>query len=484
MKNNLSTFASISLLCTSLVAMDHQEQHPLGTSLLGSEIARPGTYHDHVGSPLLQSTLRRLHPDGTIRDLQTPVVIDDNATAAIMQGGALMHLILQNPPIDALHLDGPQPAFAQNFNCPQPEHLAAIFSVMWYLYSEAINKQQAFVDGSFIIIDPDFKLYNFLMHYARRFNPTLTGTNADPLSHGSDNPFAYSRDSSHWKTTQQIWSHYGIDMRFAPDQTSQPLLPAGKKHLLFGIVADQPTPRLFIKFEDDGIYGGKTFADKLYNGWELVRHGLSFVKSRVPKQEKNMPQWWYDTLLKPVFGSDEGAEARREHTSVAFTRRCWAILTEHHCPNTTGYYKMLEAHGVSKLGELIENKPADWSPALHEAFRQYYHELCGMLDYPAIRKGCEVILSRDELFSSLYFHFLAQNNDEKAAQAGILYEIVKKHRELSGQLSHLNRTIELALRQEQRVNPALIASAHQQGQRILGAQELLEQQAQQILRRK
>jgi hypothetical protein len=474
------SIAGLSFLCSYLVAMEPSPQATsLADSLTGSQIGTPGAIPGHEDSPLLWSTLKHLRQNRTIRSLETPVVIDDNATALITNGGALIHAIRQNQHIDAINMDAEQPEYIQEFSGSQQNYLSEILSVAWYLYSEAINKDQAFVDGSFIILDKDYKLYNFLMYYARKVNPALTGTTADPLAHSSNNPFAYSRASSHWTTTQNAWRPYGIDMRFAQDQASLPILPAGKSHLLFAIVAAEPTPRLFIKFEDIGIYGGQTILGALGNGGELFGHAWNYLKSRIPKQEKNIAQWIYDPLFRPIFGSDEGPEARREHTSVDFTRHCYEILSS---PTVSAkvcseYYRELEKHGVSKLGELVENKPGDWTDAIHKAFTQYYHELCGRLDYPKIRKGCEVILGPDELFSSLYFHCLAQNNTEKAKQAGMLYEILKRHRSIAEQLNHITKTLEL---KRETITQAEIAATQDRGERLIQAQERLQQKAEEV----
>jgi hypothetical protein len=51
---------------------------------------------------------------------------------------------------------------------------------------------------------------------------------------------------------------------------------------------------------------------------------------------------------------------------------------------------------MARLAEYIDQKPEDWSTALHVAFKDYYAELKDTYDYPEIRKGCEVILGRDE----------------------------------------------------------------------------------------
>jgi hypothetical protein len=407
------------------------------SSLLTSSVGIPGTVPGQEESPLLPITLRQLGPDGRIQQLSQDIRITAQEAGMIAEGGAWMHTLLHNPAINALKLEGPHPDYVQRID-DRKEHLRAIVHIMWYLYSEAINKHEAFIEGSFIILDPDFKLYNFLMLYARRYNPDITGQH-DPLNHATNNPFACSRDSSHWKSSQAHWSHYGIDIRQEEDQPVYNILPTGKPHLLFGIVGENPN-RLFIKFEDHGLYTG----GGVRNPTELLGHAWYYVVSRVRKQQKVLPPAVYQQLIEPCIGSDEGDDIRKEHTSTAFTQRCGEILRDH--PNSRTYYNSLEQNGMAKLTEYIDHKPADWSQELHTAFKDYYAELKDTYDYTDIRKGCEVILGRDELLSSTYFHCFASGDQELGALAGILYETRRKQRILCMHLTALNHRIEHILR--------------------------------------
>ncbi|MDP1975324.1 MAG: hypothetical protein Q8K37_05065, partial [Alphaproteobacteria bacterium] len=44
-------------------------------------------------------------------------------------------------------------------------YLTKITTMMWGIFGESVDKNEGFVRGSFKIIDPDFKLYNFLLGY-------------------------------------------------------------------------------------------------------------------------------------------------------------------------------------------------------------------------------------------------------------------------------------------------------------------------------
>jgi hypothetical protein len=472
----------IGIFYGSLMAMEPKDPG-LADSLLGSQFMAPGTVPAHEQSPLLPSTLKRLKPDGTIIGLTKPLVIDDNATAAIIYGGHLIHLVQYNKPINALDLNAEQPAFLQEFTdehqqFSQQKYLTAILSIGWYLFSEAINKGQAFIEGSFTIIDTDFKLYNFLLYYARKVNTALTGTPHDELAPGSSNPFAYSRNSSHWKKTQAAWRHYGIDMRLAEGQAALPILPANKKHLLFAIIATEPTPRLFIKFEDNGVYAGRTLADTLAQGREFFAHFGSWAITRIPKFESDVPKEIYDKI-KPFVGSDDGPDARREHAPVEFARSCKEILAK--SPAHKKYYKMLKEQGIGRLGELVENKPDDWSEELHAEFTRYHHELCSAFDHPEIRKGSEVILDPDELLSCLYYHCLSQNNIPKALQAGTLYEILRKHHAITERIYLATRRLEINHEQGLPRIPEKVKEMQAEVAALERTQEHLEEKAQEIL---
>lgn len=135
----------------------------------------------------------------------------------------------------------------------QADYLHSIIGLTWHLYDHAAHKNEKFDEGTFVIEDKDFKIYNFLMNYVQSVNPTITGTNKDPLSHYSDNPFAYSRDASHFIDQKKKYRPYGIDIRFGAKGAEKQELPANKKHLLFGI-CNFDKQLIYIKPENHGLY--------------------------------------------------------------------------------------------------------------------------------------------------------------------------------------------------------------------------------------
>lgn len=187
----------------------------------------------------------------------------------------------------------------------QEQYLRSIIAIIWFLYSQAIENNQQFDEGTFVIEDTDWKVNQFLMNYVRTYgaavsgyqkkkliNQPLTGTLTDPDLNLSFNPYAYPRESSHFKISQRQFRHYGIDVRFG-NSGELPLLPANKRHLLFG-KTDAKRQLLFIKPENYGLYYKDGF---LYHGSEFVESnarklGLtiktdddpSYAKERIPKK--------------------------------------------------------------------------------------------------------------------------------------------------------------------------------------------------------
>lgn len=140
--------------------------------------------------------------------------------------------------------------------------LAQVIAIVWKIYDMGGVKQSSSI--SYKVIDKDNKLYNFLKSYAE-------------FANAQEAVFAYDRDpkkskSTHYKEYSPE-GQWGVDMRFFANQASLPLLPMGKKHLLFGkLVMDKNQPGLlFIKIEDSGIAVPS----------EIISHGLSFLKTKI-----------------------------------------------------------------------------------------------------------------------------------------------------------------------------------------------------------
>lgn len=183
----------------------------------------------------------------------------------------------------------------------QSDHLNAVISLPWLLYSHALKRKKGFEEGTFVIEDQNLVIYNFLMRYCKRFNPTLKGTKEDPASHATLNPYAYSRDSSHFKESQKHNTHMGIDVRYGPNSAAEPNLPAGKRHLLFGIVDDKKRDLIFIKPENNGLY--------IHDG--LKEHSHEYIVSNIRK----MPG---AQTLGMVNKTDDHPDYRKERTEKQF----------------------------------------------------------------------------------------------------------------------------------------------------------------------
>lgn len=194
----------------------------------------------------------------------------------------------------------------------QEEYLRSIISIIWFLYSQAIENNQLFDEGTFVLEDLGWRVNTFLMNYIQTFGGTVSGavfkdprklnspivtfkqpltqTIQDPPLHWSNNPYGYPRESSHYHVSQRTFRHYGIDIRFG-NSSELPLLPASKRHILFGKI-DNDRQLLFIKPENYGLY----YKDgMLYHGVELVESKLrkfgvtpksdddpSYAKERIP----------------------------------------------------------------------------------------------------------------------------------------------------------------------------------------------------------
>jgi hypothetical protein len=150
------------------------------------------------------------------------------------------------------------------------EILARIVAIMWQLDIKALGQGEGFTSGSFKLIDPGFKLYNYLISYVK-------------LARTQSSSFAYERNpqkgqSSHYKDASPE-SQYGIDVRFEANESSLQLLPHRKSHIIFGKIVIDPkstTPLIFIKLETIGL---GSVSDK-------INHGMGFIKTRFDSKEK------------------------------------------------------------------------------------------------------------------------------------------------------------------------------------------------------
>ena len=203
----------------------------------------------------------------------------------------LSSLVNLSGTIKQMYKDYVPGATNQEHSTARNNYLTAIVSLMWSIHNKGKkDKDQELHRGSFKIIDPEAKLYNFLSQYvsfAASIQPSTNGL----LGFFTGNDFAYSRTptlglSSHYKAD---YKQYGIDMRFkGGDHYALPILPADHSHLLFGQVCINGETYTFLKFEEVG----------LGNFLEFIHHGINYKNSghKDPNQanttfrEKDIPK--------------------------------------------------------------------------------------------------------------------------------------------------------------------------------------------------
>ncbi len=265
----------------------------------------------------------------------------------------------------------------------QEEYLRSLVALNWFFYSFALENGQGFDEGTFVIEDKDFKIYNFIMNYIKKFNPTITGTIQDPLAFYSKNPFAYSRDASHFVDRKKLYRPYGIDMRFGPNGREESMLPANKKHMLCGKI-DEAKQLLYIKPENHGLY--------LYDG--LPGHVHEYVMAQVRKSPriKGVLAWFGWNI-----GSDDAAENRKERIPVEFLQALDALLkndSELSKDEKDQLSVAAKKQGLQTLTSEQVRKSAELKKLAEEYAKQYTNL--------EMRHGREIIIKADDIIKRLY----------------------------------------------------------------------------------
>jgi len=283
------------------------------------------------------------------------------------------------------------------------QYLNAVIDLMWYFYKLTVEKGQAYSEGTFVIEDTGFGFYNFLMRYVRRVNPEVRDLLvADPASKLSKNAFAYSRLSSHFHLEQNIYRHYGIDIRFlsvSPGIFGYPqaegLLPNDNSHILFGKLGDN---KIFIKFEEAGIYARELPT----HAWELVLAQVR--KPYIRNFYTNYLSQEFSNYIQYYIGIDDDPNYRKERIPLDFLERCRAILLpEGQEPNKQVKDLMLNfsTQGMQHLDNIVNDPPPAVATNLtqdqQEALRKYLDQLAQEYDNINFRYGREVILRDQEL---------------------------------------------------------------------------------------
>lgn len=140
------------------------------------------------------------------------------------------------------------------------EHLEdKLRSVVWGLMLHALSKNQGFIEGTFHLVDPDYRVFNFF------------------------EPLFYQRTSSHYPNRSVDGDHQGHNIYD---------LPAGKRTVLLGRVThNDGREHIFIKPENWGFnihMMSDPNALSANNLWHNGRHAVEFIETRFQGKQADL----------------------------------------------------------------------------------------------------------------------------------------------------------------------------------------------------
>lgn len=247
------------------------------------------------------------------------------------------------------------------------DYLTKITTMMWGIFGESVDKKEGFVRGSYKIIDPDFKLYDFLLGYVKLVtgaeDPKLLPYGCTTSNHG------YRRSprlkgSSHYKIECKNDEQFGIDIRRENYETTLKILPASKTHILFGrlTIPGSNLPITFVKFEEVGMGGFGEFLDHSLN-FGASGHNLTDADRREKDVHKDV-KLAFEEYCKYLSGNVQETplnllvERIKNHGTVyemlQFLHETFNAHEEFHGMIST-FYSMLEANGYEKQVADIRN---------------------------------------------------------------------------------------------------------------------------------
>jgi|GEM_PF-5124313 len=241
---------------------------------------------------------------------------------------------------------------ASSYKAGDAQFVQAVIDIIWYLYEEAAQKGEGFDEGTFILKDPDFRLFNTLLQYVKLCDPTTW----EKEKYHSE-CYAYCRASSHLKeyytaTNQEKLHHYGI----YPSMKGLTPLPAHKQHIFFGMV-DPKKQLIFIKPENAGL-----------STQEITRHIAELARSIAVK----------------AIGSqyDDAPNFRKERVPSALRKAFIAA-----CPQEKLKFEGLGIQHMVQIGLMHENKK----------LQQLARECHVRYDHIPLRMGREVIITPQDI---------------------------------------------------------------------------------------
>jgi len=268
-----------------------------------------------------------------------------------------------------------------------------VINIAWYLYSSAIDKNQGFDQGTFVIEDPKEKIFAFLKN--------CKGAKERISSHFKP------KEIDEYGVTEDQAQQYGIDM---PEDV---VLFEHKKTLLFGRRGTINNRNfIFIKPEDEGCAAITDITEGKMPSWEdtlaTVKHAGHFVVARVRKfipgaddqpswRKERMPykvaQKWLNVAEQLPKNVPLQVECARAATRSIFEMMKWekAFQQINSDPKLAAITKILYGSQLSK-----EDKDKVFD-ALKKFNAHLKNKKYDNLEY---RKGREVILLESELVNN------------------------------------------------------------------------------------
>ncbi len=288
------------------------------------------------------------------------------------------------------------------------EYVRSIAALIFYFFSKAVEKKQGFSSGSMVIKDPGFKIYNFLYAYVEtKWKPRsmvketfvdISGVGAYPRKSTHFNSFYIYTDKAKKGFLGKInkknpFIHYGIDM------PKNIILPAKRKHILFGKVELSP-PLIFIKIEHHGLGKKAVLQHAGGLGKSQMRKFMGSTTNKLKKLGFNQESYLGKLLDQiSMVSSDDTADARRERIPLKTLTEFLGLMLVEDSPVQKNEIdiKGVKGLGIRRMLALLDSYVARkqgteaWRTALREFARQIRNEY----DHTDIRLGREVILTPD-----------------------------------------------------------------------------------------
>lgn len=286
------------------------------------------------------------------------------------------------------------------------EYVQSIVALVFYFFSKAVEKKQGFSSGTMVIKDSGFRVYNFLYGYvATKWKPRsmtketlidIAGVGAYPRKSTHFNSFYLYTGKAKKGAFRQInkkddFVHYGIDM---PNHF---ILPAQRKHILFGKVELNP-PLIFIKLESHGL--GKKGVVQHVGGLSKSQMRKAVGKTIAQLKKIKFTQGNYlEKLLNrfALVSSDDASNARRERIPLSTLTEFLALMLAEGSPlkKEDIDIKGVKGLGIRRMITLLDGYAAgqQGTAAWRMALRDFAQQIRNEYDHVDIRLGREVILT-------------------------------------------------------------------------------------------